>query len=131
MELSLNHPTLDAFRSGVKAYQPVCPGLTLEPETGDPAVTARNLHALFFSSSERRILDVIACGRRPGPVLIVFNSGEVYLAAGFSIGENSDDLARFLVEHTGGTIVDDFDAMREYLQAWPTDLAGPVHIPSE
>lgn len=126
MDLPLSHPMLDAFRAGVRAYQPVCPGVTLEPETGEPEVTARNLHAVFFSSPKRAILSVIASGRPGWPVLILLKTGEAYLASGFRLGE--DDLARFLAEHTDGDWEEDFEQIRGQLKDWPADHAGPIEI---
>ncbi len=126
MELSLSYPALDAFRAGVQTYQPICPGLTLEPETGDPDVTARNLHAIFFSSPKRAILSVIASGQPEWPVLIVLKTGETYLASGFRLA--SEHLARFLVEHNDGDWREDFEEMHGQLKDLPADMAGPVHI---
>jgi hypothetical protein len=121
-----------AFQSGVKQYQPVCAGLDLEPECGDPATTTRNLHRVVSSSPERSILAVISSGA--SSVLIALKTGESYLATGYSIGSEGPgtaELARFLVEHNDGDWREDYDEMFEVLATWPSDMAGPIPLPTE
>ena len=119
----------DAFQAGTLAHEPFCPEVALESETGDPNVTARNLHSLFYSTPERAILAVIVNGRDTRPVLIVFKTGEVYSASGFAIGEHAEDLARFLTEHNDGDWEEDYDKMLDLLRSTPVDVPGPIDLP--
>jgi len=88
----------------------------LEPEPRDPAATARNLHAIFFSAPERAILSVIAPGR-PGLVLMGAQDGRSLPGQRVRLG--SPDLARFLIEHNDGDWRQDYDEMAEQLATWP------------
>jgi hypothetical protein len=119
IEIPIESPMLRAFRAG-EAYQPA----GLEPETGDPEATTRNLGKLC---EDRAILAVVSSGTPDRGVLIVFKTGEVYFAAGFQLGPA---LARFLVEHTDGDWSGDYDEMLEQLETWP-DMPGPVTLPRE
>lgn len=119
--MRITHEMVSAFQAGVMEYQPHLPGLALEPETGDPAATTRNLVALVETG--RPILAVIGGSRG---VLIVFMTGETYLATGFA--SDSPELARFLVEHSNGQWTADYDEMRSHLRDWPKDLVGPIPL---
>jgi hypothetical protein len=130
-QIRIDNEMLNAFKTGCKQYQPLCDGIKLEPECGDPASTTRNLHNIVSSSPQRSILAILNSG--DSGVLIVLKTGETYLATGYSIGSNGPGtvaLARFLIEHNDGDWREDFDEMFELLASWPADLAGPVSIPS-
>ena len=132
MKTPIEGEMVRAFREGVKRYEPVCEGLELEPECGDPATTTRNLHRIVSSSPERSIMAVISSGA--GSVLIALKTGESYLATGYSIGSDGPgtaELARFLVEHNDGDWLEDYEWMLKVLSSWPQDLAGPIALPHE
>ncbi len=126
MDLPIQSDIIRAFNQEVKDYQPICQGLTLEHECGDPAVTTRNLRLL---ARDRAILAVIADGKRG--VLVIFKTGEMYIATGYSIGKDAvgtSELAKFLVEFNDGDLTESYEEMYEELVTWPADLAGPVPI---
>lgn len=129
-QIRIDAGMIGAFKEGVSRYQPVYDGINLDAENGDPETTARNLHAIVSSSSERSILSVI---NRAGKVLIILKTGESYLATGFSIGSDGPGtaaLARFLVDHNDGDWLEDYDWMYKILSSWPADMAGPVALPN-
>lgn len=129
-QISIHSGMTEAFKTGCKQYQPLCNGIKLDPECGDPETTTRNLHRIVASSPERSVLAVINSG--DGRVLVVFTDGETYLATGYSIGTSgpgTQELARFLVEHNGGDWIEDYDWMLKVLANWPSDMAGPVSLP--
>jgi hypothetical protein len=131
-QISIDAGMGSALKAGLKQYQPVCGGVKLDPECGDPETTTRNLHQIVSSSPGRSILAVISSAN--GQVLIVFKTGETYLATGYSIGSDGPGtaaLARFLIEHNNGDWMDDYDWMHRVLINWPPDMAGPVALPSK
>ena len=89
-------------------------------------MTTRNLRLL---ARDRAILAVIADGKRG--VLVIFKTGEMYIATGYSIGKDAvgtSELAKFLVEFNDGDLTESYEEMYEELVTWPADLAGPVPI---
>jgi hypothetical protein len=130
-EIPIDAGMAGAFKGGLEQYRPLCDGIKLEPECGDPATTTRNLHSVVSSRPERAIQGVIASGVSDRGILILLKTGESYLATGYSIGTDGPktaELARFLVDHNDGDLLEEYDEMFELLATWPSDLAGPVPI---
>jgi hypothetical protein len=94
-KVSIVSDMLRIFRDGGH-YLPVSQDVPLLPETGDPQVSLGNLHVLDLVAQ-----DMIA-GR--GGVLILFASGEQYLATGFRVGGGpaTEKLAKYAAEQHFG-----------------------------
>jgi hypothetical protein len=73
---------LRMFREGVESYQPENTGISLEPESGEPQPSLRNLRKLLDAGLA--ISDIFV---RPTGALILFSTGEQYLATGLRIGD--------------------------------------------
>ncbi len=73
---------LRMFREGVQSYQPENAGISLEPETGEPQPSLRNIKKLLDAGLA--ISDIFV---RPTGTLILFSTGEQYLATGLRIGD--------------------------------------------
>jgi hypothetical protein len=76
------------FREGVQSYQPENSEPALEPETGEPQPSLRNLKRLLDSGLV--ISDIFV---RPTGALILFSTGEQYLATGLRVHEEARTLA--------------------------------------
>lgn len=75
---------LRMFREGVQSYQPENSELSLEPETGEPQPSLRNLRKLLDAGLVIR--DILV---RPTGALIQFSTGEQYLASGLRVGDEA------------------------------------------
>jgi hypothetical protein len=73
---------LRMFRAGVESYQPEDSAIPLEAETGEPQPTLRNLQKLLDAGLV--ISDIFV--RQTG-ALILFSTGEQYLATGLRIAD--------------------------------------------
>jgi hypothetical protein len=76
---------LRMFREGVQSYQPANSGISLEPETGEPQPSLRNLKKLLDAGLVIR--DILV---RPTGALIQFSTGEQYLASGLRVGDEAN-----------------------------------------
>lgn len=81
-------PPLRMFREGVQSYQPENNGVSLEPETGEPGASLRNVERLVAAGLQ--IQDILV---RPTGALIQFITGEQYLATGLRVGEEARTVA--------------------------------------
>ena len=75
---------LRMFREGVQSYQPTNSGISLEPETGEPQPSLRNMKKLLDAGLVIR--DILV---RPTGALIQFSTGEQYLASGLRVGDEA------------------------------------------
>ena len=73
---------LRMFREGVQSYQPENSGIPLESEAGEPQPSLRNLRKLLDAGLA--ISDIFV---RPTGALILFSTGEQYLATGLRIAD--------------------------------------------
>jgi len=74
-------PMLRLFREGAKSYQPEMKDL--EPETGDPQVSLKNLQRITAAGPV--IWKILV---RPTGVLVLFDGGEQFYAPGLRVGTN-------------------------------------------
>lgn len=81
-------PPLRMFREGVQSYQPENNGIPLDKETGDPQASLTNVCRLVQAGLV--IHDIFI---RPTGALILFSTGEQYLATGLRVGEEAPTLA--------------------------------------
>lgn len=125
-QIETDCPMRRALLDGVNGYTPVFRGETLIPEYSDNDASLKNV---------RRMLSVglKICGLNVGPngnVLVIFDSGETYLATGFAVGEYSllvQALAEIAVESGLGKMRD----WMRYLTTLPSEgmFSGPLQIP--
>lgn len=90
MKIDINNPMLAAHRDGIDTYTPVFDGVELEVECGNPAITLRNLEKIIGPNRQ----PIMFHGAH-GQVLVIFDSGETYLATGFGYGSTVDEVMRF------------------------------------
>jgi hypothetical protein len=105
------------------SYQPLLDGVTLSAEGGQARASLENLRTLL--QHNRRVLGCI-CG--PAGVLIVFQTGECYLATGFcagSRGMRTKGFAQFSQEAGLGQQKD----LLRFLSALPSDTSGLLCFP--
>ena len=113
-----------AFRDGEDTYQPVFDGQDLQTECGNPVTTLNNLAKLV--NGDRK---VVCFYLNHGHALIVFATGETYLATGFSYGPQQDgvkELAVCAAKHLGC----DHKELLSILSALPLDFDGPMPLPT-
>jgi hypothetical protein len=93
MQIEMASPMLLALRNGDDTYQPVIGGLTLEVECGEPEISARNLAKVMDCVGKDRL--VLGFFLQHGHVLVIFASGEAYLATGFGYGHEQAQVSHF------------------------------------
>ena len=110
---------LEALRAGIDSYQPEHPGL--EPETGDPRVSSRNVRRLLEKGYRLSNLIGGAAG-----VVFCFWKGEQFLALGFRVGERERAfaLAGFMAEAGYGRI----EPLARFYSSLPGDWEGPIPL---
>jgi len=123
--IDLSNAMLVAWQTG-STFHPVSPDVTLEalePEVMDPIVTTRNLKLL-----NRSIFGLL---NDMGKILVVFKTGEVFYATGYSIGESpsTTHLRDMLISHNEGDWTTDRELLLHCLQGWPVDMHGPIWLP--
>lgn len=82
MQIEVESP----MRSVEDAYQPTFRGEPLEVEASLPEVSLRNLRVLLKAGLKVVSMLIVENGN----ILVVFQTGETYLATGFACGEASD-----------------------------------------
>lgn len=122
MRIRIDGEMLSAMRAGEDTYTPVVGSEELDLEHGDPVTTVKNL---------RRLVDM---GRRAigfcaghGNVLIMFDSGESYLATGFSYGHRLDEVQRF-AEFASSQGFGDARFLYDVFSGLPPEYEGPIQI---
>lgn len=90
-EIDVSGPMALAFQSGDDTYQPVFPGTELELEYGQTKATLNNLNAILDSGNQ----EIAAFLLSSGQVMVVFASGNLYLATGFHYGHPGDEVHQF------------------------------------
>lgn len=90
MKLDISSPMIQAFKRGDDNYTPTFDGVDLELERGDAAVTLRNLDEIVGTHRPVRVFYLAK-----GQVLVIFETGETYLATGFGYGHEGDEVFRF------------------------------------
>ena len=123
--MKINLVDLDkAIQKCADGYIPVFAGQEMRPEGSLPEASLENLRQLLAAGLEVKWF-------RVGPdrsVLVEFETGENYLATGFSFGEPGDltwAFAQFAEEAGEGVAKINFN----FLAAMPQDLQGPIPIP--
>ncbi len=116
-------PLMAALRAGITDYQPDLPGVPLERETGDLAVSSRNLQRLLAAG-----LALADASAGLAGILFRFCEGEEYLALGFGVGNETaaSALGALLAREGFGTLRE----IRDTLSALrPAESAGhpPPH----
>lgn len=86
MQIEIESQMRSAARDGVDGYQPIFRGQPLEVEAAIPEVSLKNLRILLKAGLQ--VASMIAV--ESGHILVVFKTGETYLATGFAVGEASD-----------------------------------------
>jgi hypothetical protein len=124
--LDIDCPMVQAWKAGTTRYRPVFRGRSLEIENGSVEVTLRNLREIDREIGLRsRVTNILVGPRRQ--TLIVFSSGETYLATGFSVG-SSDMKVRGLAEFVRDTHLsqDSVAEIFETLASLPEEYEGDL-----
>lgn len=124
MKIDIAGSMVTAFRDGSDTYTPIFDGEELDVECGSAEVTLKNL-ARIVTPNRRVVSFMLAHGH----VLIVFSTGESYLATGFSYGHDLDEVhrfAEFVAKHTGHDLEEVYGAV----SGLPPDYAGPIQLPA-
>lgn len=113
MFIDIESGTVRAWKTGVESYVPVFDGRPLEEETGSPEPSRRNLQVILQKTELASLV--------PGTsgVLVVFCTGETYLATGFSI---TDDLrCKALAKFAAKSKNADANALYSVYRSLPAD----------
>jgi len=114
---------LRLFREGAKSYQPDMRGL--DPETGDPQVSLKNLQRIIAAGP---VIEKILV--RPTGVLVLFDEGEQFYAPGLRVGTNgpaTEALAQIAAEAEFGSYERLLRFYRHLPESWCEEL--PTVIP--
>ena len=125
MKIDIDTPMVAAHREGIDTYTPVFDGSELEVECGNPAITLRNLEKIIGPKRQP-----VSFHGAHGQVLIIFDSGESYLATGFGYGSTVDEVMRFAefaAKHGFGEV----SLLRRQLIGLDVNWSGPVPILQE
>jgi hypothetical protein len=115
-----------AWKQGVGGYTPMFREEPMTPEDGSPGPSLQNLR--FMLRAPLKVQFMFA-----GPqaqVLVVFTTGETYLATGFGLGHRdlkTKALAQFSHEIGLGSKQDCYD----FLSAMPPDYQGVILVPQQ
>ena len=90
MKIRIDGEMLAAMRAGEDTYTPIFGNEELDLERGDSRVTLENLRKI--TSQGRRAIGFYACSQH---VLVIFDTGETYLATGFGYGNKQEEVQRF------------------------------------
>jgi hypothetical protein len=82
MKIEIESAMRRAARENIDAYQPMFRGEPLDVEASLPEVSLKNLTALLDAGLRVSSMTVVENGN----VLVAFETGETYLATGFSVG---------------------------------------------
>lgn len=117
MQINVESQMRLAAVGGVDAFQPVFRGEALRVEAGIPEVSLENLRKMLGTGL--KVASMVAVEN--GHILIVFKTGETYLATGFSIGEDStgdmmpSDLTKAFAEFAAEAFPGTLDSWEEHL----------------
>jgi hypothetical protein len=105
------------YHEGVDKYQPTADDCELEPETGDTAVSVRNVKKLLEGD---RVLRQIAV--KKDKAMFFFHTAEMLTTLGLGLGdpERLDALTRIASDEGWG----DYDRLRHFYGAFPNDYDG-------
>ncbi len=126
MKIEVTSPMKLAAEEGMNGYLPTFRGEELAVEMSDPAASLKNLRKLLKAG-----LKVLSVTMFEGEnVLVVFTTGETYLATGFTVGEVDDVsfFAQFLSEAGLGKTSEWLHTLRCYS---PEDMAYPFEMKLE
>jgi len=106
---------LRLFHEGIERYQPSLSGFNLEEETGDPGKSSRNLAKLLEG---HRLVGSITV-HKGDRALVLFNTGEAYLALGFGLvsPEKREAVTRFAAKIGYG----EYERLKSFYDAIPDD----------
>lgn len=102
MNIDIAGPMVSAQRAADDTYTPVVDGTKLNLECGNVQVTLANLNRLLTVEPDKIRREVVSIYSVRGNILVVFDTGESYLATGFALGSDqpeSSELALFAVKH--------------------------------
>jgi hypothetical protein len=114
---------LAALREGISGYQPFFRGEPLAVETGVHTASLTNLRVMRKAGCQP--VSMQATG---GNVLFVFKGGEEYLATGFAVGYEGEEVMALAViasEFFGG----ETDHWFDYLAVLPMDWDDLLELP--
>lgn len=120
---------VEAFREGLSRYTPTFKGADLEEEQECPAISSRNLSRLLETG--RRVQTMLVNTQRQ--VLVVFHTGETYLATGFTVGKKGDEVAtfaKFAAKAGYGDATELFETYANIPESWLGELPSPDHEPN-
>ncbi len=123
MKIEITNPMVAAHREGIDTYTPVFDGADLEAECGNPAITLRNLSKIVQPGREP-----VAFHANHGQVLVIFESGEAYLATGFSYGSMVEEVLRFAEFAAKHGFGNDLSELRRDLASIDVDWTGLLPI---
>jgi hypothetical protein len=129
MKIHITSPMVEAFIAGTGTYTPVFDGGELETENGSAAVSERNLAKIV--NPNRRVVSFFLRHRY---VLVSFDTGDSYLATGFSYHGRSSRVkafAKFAAKHAqfaAAYELDSYDQMLELVAGLNEDYVGPLPI---
>lgn len=126
MKIEIASEMIGAFLNGQAAYTPTTGSTQLENENGDTGVTLRNLDLLINEPGCNRI--VLGFNLRHGQVLVIFATGETYLATGFAYGSDDDKVREFSIFAEKHGIVRSWKTQFSFLSAIDKSHAGPMEI---
>lgn len=125
VKIDIAGPMVGAHRGDTDTYTPVVDGRSLALECHSVESTLANLRHLTDTSSKKLQRQVLAIYAFEGRILIVFDTGEAYLATGFSLGtteRETTELALFAAKHGLGEKRDCMALCRTL----PVHHTGPV-----
>lgn len=117
-----------AHVEGIDTYTPVVDGCELKLEHGNVGNTLANLSQIVGPRRE-----VVSVYVRKRQVLVTFNTGEAYLATGFQVPANKEDLehlARFVFKHKVGGAAESWQELVRWYSRLTADYEGPLVLPN-
>lgn len=120
-----------AQRASEDTYTPMVDGKALDCECNSVQITLKNLNELLAAppGGKGRRRSVVSVYSVEGNVLIVFDTGETYLATGFRLGsaeEETHQLALFIAKHLYAG--EHADLLFAQCQVQSPTLTGPIKI---
>jgi hypothetical protein len=119
-QIDLESPMKRAFDQGVDAYAPVFRGEALEVEACIPEVSLNNLRRILKGGLK---VSALHAGKN-SHTLVVFSTGETYLATGFNVGYPGDLACLMLAQFASEAGLGSMQAWKEYLGFLPPEFHG-------